>query len=71
MATTDEVIATARAKGLRVYNLGELASGGWVANLIDGARRSATGYGSTPSEAVTACVEEFAAPPVEQLDIFG
>lgn len=65
--TTDEAIAAAKAKGLRVYNVGELAQGGWVANLIDGARFSETGHGSTPAAAIADCVAQFAEPTAEDL----
>lgn len=70
--TTDAAIAAAKAQGLRVYNLGELAAGGWVANLIDAARESNTGNGRTPAEAIEDCIAAFAVAPVsEREDIFG
>lgn len=59
--TTDQAIAAAKAKGLRVYNVGELAAGGWVANLIDGERVSETGNGSTPALAIADAMAQFAA----------
>ena len=68
--TTDEAIAHAKAKGLRVYNLGELAAGEWVANLIDAARDSHTGNGRTPAEAITDCIAQFQDPPSAE-DIFA
>ena len=70
--TTDDAIAAAKAKGLRVYNVGELAAGGWVANLIDAARVSETGNGSTPALAIADAMGQFAAPPpASDEDIFG
>lgn len=62
--TTDGAIAAAKAKGLRVYNLGELAAGGWVANLLDGERHSETGNGSTPALAIVDAMAEFAVTAV-------
>ena len=56
--TTDEAIAAAKARGLRVYNVGELAAGGWVANLIDGERVSETGNGSTPALAIADAIAQ-------------
>lgn len=67
--STDEAIDHAKAKGLRVYNLGELAAGGWVANLIDATRESNTGNGRTPAEAIADCVARFDRPTSE--DIFA
>ena len=69
--TTDEAIAHAKAKGLRVYNLGELAAGEWVANLIDAARDSNTGNGRTPAEAIADCVAQFDVPGAAPEDIFA
>lgn len=69
--TTDQAIAAAKAKGLRVYNVGELAAGGWAANLIDAARVSETGNGSTPALAIADAIGQFKAAPATDEDIFS
>ncbi len=70
--TTDEAIALAGRKGLRVYMVGQLDDGTWRACVIDAQRNSASFDGATAAGAVTGAVESFFAPgAADDGDIFG